>query len=91
MADSAYPTDENIVGMEAWNTEFLSPLPTKTFADNPAVRDDPTVPVPDEDVARLPSSPQTKRFDKAAFVYDEKAVCGDESVFRHASFSASRP
>ena len=43
--------------------ELLSPLAEKTFKDNPAFREDLTVPVAAEDVTRLPINPQTKRFD----------------------------
>ena len=35
--------------------------------------EDPTVPVAAEDVKRLPVNPQSKRFDKSAFVYDAEA------------------
>jgi hypothetical protein len=77
MADSAYPTGENLTAMEDRNIEFLSPLPEVTCDDNPAIRDDPTQPVADADVEKLPKNASTKVFDKQAFVYDEQADCYD--------------
>lgn len=38
--------------------------------NNPALRDDLTQRVADKNLDRLPVNPQTKRFDKSAFVYD---------------------
>ena len=75
MADSAYSCGENLTAMEARGIELLSPLAEKTFNDNPALREDPTVPVAAEDVTRLPINPQTKRFDKQAFLYDADQDC----------------
>lgn len=70
MADTAYSTGPNLTEMEARGTELLSPVAGVKALDNPALRDDPTQPVAAEDVANLPINPQTKRFDKSAFVYD---------------------
>jgi transposase len=70
MADTAYSTGQNLTAMEARGTELLSPVAGVKTPDNPALRDDLTQPVAEEDVARLPVNPQTKRFDKSAFVYD---------------------
>ena len=50
---------------------MLGPLAETKVENNPAWRADPTQPVADEDLDRLPINPQTKRFDKSAFVYDE--------------------
>lgn len=73
LADSAYSTGPNLEALDQREIELLSPLPTgDPTADNPAIRADPTQPVPEEQLARLPMNAQTKRFDKAAFVYDEK-------------------
>ncbi len=70
MGDTAYSTGQNLTAMEARGTELLSPVAGVKAADNPALRDDLTQPVAEEDVDRLPINPQTKRFDKSAFVYD---------------------
>jgi hypothetical protein len=72
MGDTAYSTGPNLTAMEDRGTELLAPLAEPTCKDNPAIRDDPTQPVAEEDLDRLPKNPQTKRFDKSAFVYDEK-------------------
>ena len=73
MADSAYSTGPNISAMEERGIEFLSPLSELKCENNPALREDPTVPVAAEDVKRLPVNPQSKRFDRSAFVYDAEA------------------
>ncbi len=75
MGDGAYCTGPNLTAMEGREIELLSPPVHEEPKDNPAKRDDPTQPVADEDVDRLPINPQTKRFGKQAFVYDEQADC----------------
>lgn len=70
MGDTAYSTGQNLTAMEASGIELLSPVAGVKAIDNPALRDDLTQPLAAEDVARLPINPQTKRFDKSAFVYD---------------------
>jgi hypothetical protein len=75
MADTAYSMGENLTAMEDRGTELLAPLAEPKCRDNPAIRDDLTQPVAEEDLDRLPKNPQTKRFDKSAFVYDEQADC----------------
>jgi transposase len=73
MADKAYTTGENLAAAEANGFELVGPLAETKRDNNPAERDDLTQPVPDADIPRLPINPQTKRFDKAAFVYDAEA------------------
>lgn len=73
MADSAYTTGENLTTAEEKEVELIGPLAETKCDDNPALRDDPTQPVAAEELDRLPINPQTKRFDKMAFVYDEEA------------------
>lgn len=75
LADIAYSTGPNLTAMEDRQTELLAPLSEVSCPDNPALRDDPTQPVAEELLDDLPINPQTKRFDKAAFVYDEAADC----------------
>lgn len=75
LVDSAYTTGENLTLAEAKNVELIGPLAETKCMDNPAVREDLTQPVADEDLDRLPINPQTKRFDKSAFIYDEQADC----------------
>jgi transposase len=75
MGDTAYSTGPNLSAMEDRRTELLAPLAEPKCKDNPAIREDPTQPVAEEDLDRLPKNPQTKRFDKSAFIYDEEADC----------------
>ena len=73
--DTHYSCGENLTDMEALGIELLAPLAEPKCDDNPALRDDLTRPVAEEDIDRLPVNPQTKRFDKSAFVYDEQQDC----------------
>lgn len=73
LADGAFATGTNIAAFEARGVEFLSPLVLPEPTQNPAVRDDPTQPVPESRWAELPISPQSKTLDRACFVYDEQA------------------
>lgn len=75
MADSAYSPGENLAAMEKQKINLLSPLAEKTCENNPAIRNDPTVPVATEDIHRLPINASSKVFDKQAFVYDEARDC----------------
>lgn len=73
LADGAYPTGPNIEGMQERGIPFFSNMPTPDAASNPAVRPDPTQPVPESEWDKLPVNPQTKKLDKACFVYDAAA------------------
>ena len=75
MGDTTYSCGENLTGMEERDIELLAPLAEPKCDDNPALRDDLTSPVPEEDLDRLPINAQTKRFDKSAFVYDQQQDC----------------
>jgi transposase len=75
LADTAYSTGPNLTDMEDRNIELLAPLAEPKCVENPAIREDLTKPVADEDLDRLPVNPQTKRFDKTAFIYHEEADC----------------
>ncbi len=75
MADSAYTNGENLSAAEARKIELIGPLAEVKCVDNPAQRGDPTHPVAAERIDDLPINPQTKRFDKSAFVYDQEADC----------------
>lgn len=70
LADGAYATGPNIRGMEARGIDYYTNLPMPVPANNPAVRSDTTQPVPEAQWIELPLSPQTKRLDKACFIYD---------------------
>lgn len=74
LADGMHATGPNIVAMEQRGVEFLSPLPcAMSSATNPAVRDDPSVPIPEAAWPQLPINPQTKKLDKACFVFDAES------------------
>ena len=73
LADGAFATGPNIVGAAALEIEFFSNLPLPAAATNPAIRSDPTQPVAEADLPQLPISPQSRRFDKACFVYAPQA------------------
>lgn len=73
LADSAYINGANLALAEEEEIELLGPLDEKKHVDNPAVREDPSQAVAAEDVDKLPIRPQTKCFDKSAFIYDEEA------------------
>ena len=75
LVDSAYTTGKNLAAAEEKAIELIGPLAETKCENNPALRDDLTQPVADADLDRLPINPQTKRFDKSAFVYDEAADC----------------
>jgi transposase len=72
LGDTAYSSGPNLTAMEERGTELLSPLTEPKCPDNPALREDLTEPVAADAVDRLPINPQTKRFDKSAFVYNEE-------------------
>ncbi len=57
--DCAYSTGENLAAMEARKINFLSPPAERVYENNPALRDDPSKPVPQEDISRLPINPST--------------------------------
>lgn len=70
LADGAFATGPNIQELESRGIEFFSHLPVPPQKDNPAMRPDPTQSVPEADWDRLPLNPQTKKLDKACFVYN---------------------
>jgi hypothetical protein len=73
LADGVYATGTNLVELDERGVELLSPIASQeTCPDNPAEREHPTQPVAAEDYDKLPINPQTKKLDKAAFVYREE-------------------
>lgn len=72
-ADTAFCTGSNIEALEEERgKDFYSPH-RPVPANNPAIREDPTQPVPESQWQELPIDPSTKRFSASAFVYDEEA------------------
>lgn len=76
LADGLMATGENISQCLDKNIQFFSPAGEK----NPAYRDDPSQPLSEEQIARLPlrgkppkaGEKDTRTFDKAAFLYDSE-------------------
>jgi hypothetical protein len=73
LADGAFATGENMRELESRNVEFFTPVTShQPQPGNPACREDPTQAVPESQWEQLPRNPQTKKLDKACFVYDEQ-------------------
>jgi hypothetical protein len=76
LADAAYGCGTNLEGLEQRQVEALIPMNQREdSADNPAVREDPTRPVAQEDRPRLPRNGKSKTLDRAAFVYRAAEDC----------------
>ena len=76
LADSTFATGSNLSALADRGIEAVMPVEqTKLPAENPADRADPTQPVPEEDWSKLPRRAQTKKLDRAAFVYDAAKDC----------------
>lgn len=73
LADGAHATGANLEGMEERGIEFFSHVASASVSGvNPAVREDPTQPVAESEREKLPRSPQTKKLDKSAFLYNQE-------------------
>ena len=87
LADGAYATGPNINGMQERGIEFLTNLKMPDPATNPAIRPDLSVPAAEAFWIELPLSPQTKKLDKACFVYDadlDRYVCPMGKVLEYS-------
>ena len=74
LADGAFATGENMRELEERGVEFFTPVAShQPQAGNPAFRADPTQAVPESQWEQLPRNPQTKKLDKACFVYDAQS------------------
>lgn len=72
LADGHHATGPNLAAFENTATKLISPLPeVAAAADNPAIRPDPTVAVPESEWSKLPINPQSKQLDKSCFTYDK--------------------
>src|SRR5262249_40880220 len=72
LGDGAMSCGSNLKGLDKLNVVLYSPAPTRDPAQNPALRPDPTQPVPSEQWAALPMTGGKKQshLHKEAFVYD---------------------
>lgn len=81
LADGLNATGETLAQCAERGVELYAPLKGASDGENPALRDDPSQPVPAEDFERLPTNSvkrkgQTQtRLDKSAFVYDKEEDC----------------
>lgn len=82
LADGMMSTGDNLAKCKEAGIDFYSPIKLGGGADNPAIREDPRVPVAQEDIERLPTTTRKKKdgtksttFNKNAFVYDAGADC----------------
>jgi transposase len=81
LADGMMATGENLAACEERGIDLYSPIKGYSDVDNPALRDDPSVPVAAADRDRLPTKmikrqgTKSKQLDKRAFVYDSQDDC----------------
>jgi transposase len=81
LADGLMATSANLAALEERDITLYSPIAIPDPTTNPAIRDDPTQPVPAEDWDRLPmkkvkvQGKKSQQLDKAAFVYDATRKC----------------
>jgi transposase len=91
LADSTFATGSNLSALAERGIEAVMPVEqTKLPDENPADRSDPTQPVPEADWPKLPRRAQTKKLDRAAFVYDEKKDCYHCPLGRALAFSGMK-
>jgi transposase len=76
LADTAFATGQNLTDLQARSIEPFMPVERARLDEkNPAVRPDATQPVAEAEWPNLPRNPQSKKLDKAAFVYDASQDC----------------
>jgi len=76
LADSAYNSGQTLAGLTDRKVEAFIPAKQRPdTAGNPAVREDPTQPVPESEWDKLPRNCKSHKLDRAAFVYDGDADC----------------
>lgn len=79
LADGAYGSGENLSALASREVDALIPVSRTAEPlspeENPAVRADPSSPVPSAEWAKLPRNRQSKKLDRTAFVYDGSADC----------------
>lgn len=76
LGDGAMCSGPNLQALEELHVTLYSPLPVTSTATNPALRTDPTQPVPEAQWDLLPIiGPKKPQFHKDAFVYDAEQDC----------------
>ncbi len=71
LADGNFASGKVLEALDAEGIDAYMPIRSASPKDNPALRDDPSSPVAEEDRERLPK--HGKKFARAAFVYDPEA------------------
>lgn len=79
LCDGMMSTGDNLAACAEAGIDLYSPINVDSSEDNPAIRDDPSEPVPEADLDRLPTTTtkhkdgtKTRKFSKEAFVYDSE-------------------
>lgn len=76
LADALFSRGSLLNWFDEQGIEAYIPVDASMSAKhNPAIRKDVTQPVPVEGWPKLPRNPQTKKFDKSAFIYSESQDC----------------
>lgn len=76
LADTAFATGQNLTDLQRCGVEAFMPVEqARLQEDNPALRPDPTQPVGKKDWPKLPRNPQSKKLDRAGFVYEASKDC----------------
>jgi len=71
LADTSFASGKNLKELEAEGIEAYMPTDTDFTPENPANREDPTQPVPEDQRGKLPK--RKGKFTRSAFIYDEHA------------------
>lgn len=76
LADTAFATGSNLAGLDERGVEPFMPVESARLDEqNPARRADATQPVAEANWPKLPRNAQSKKLDRAAFVYDASQDC----------------
>lgn len=76
LADALFSNGPTLQELEDRDIDAYIPVETgASVNNNPAVRDDITKPVAQEDWLKLPRSPQSKKLDRSAFIYNATEDC----------------
>lgn len=76
IGDTAFSSGENLAGLEERGVEAYMPQFNRPDQkNNPALRQDPTEPVPSAAWNQLPRDAQSKKLHRTAFVFDQAANC----------------
>jgi hypothetical protein len=90
VADSGFNNGANLAGLEKEGIEALMPAKWE-FKENPALRADPSQPVPEESRDALPVDARNKVLDKAAFLYDPSKDCYTCPMGKTLPYVENRP